>query len=216
MRLSGLKIVRITLAVAVMAGLSWLNWWVVPTLGMFRMALSDPPLPENGYSLISFREGKSIEATALDMLKTGWPIVWQVWPFVVFGLLLGIIIGYLLGELARRKFAIDEASAYAIRLGEELRAEAYEMYLSAKKALKEAQELDARTRSMKAELMLEKQEIFAMKVTAEAELEAAQGWRQKVDSLQKELANARAKIRRLSEKSGRQPNKPIDDCLYLD
>ncbi|MCJ7600338.1 MAG: hypothetical protein MUO63_02420 [Desulfobulbaceae bacterium] len=64
--------------------------------------------------------------------------------------------------------------------------------------------------------MLEKQEIFAMKATAETELEAAQGWRQKVVSLQKELANAKAKIRRLSEKSGRQVNKPIDERLYLD
>ncbi|TFG36559.1 MAG: hypothetical protein E4H46_03295 [Desulfobacterales bacterium] len=203
--------IRLLVAAGIIAGLVWLNWWVVPTLGLFRMALFDPPLPENGYSLIFFQEGKSINATALDTLKTGWPIVWQVWPFARF--LHWLPPG---GELARRKFAIDGASAYAIRLGEELRTEAHEKHLSAEKALKEAQALDARTRSMKAELSREQQEIFVMKVTAEAGLEAAEGLRQRAVSLQKELVKAKAKIRRMAEKSGRQPYKPIDDCLYLD
>lgn len=67
--------VRILVGVLILAGFVWLNWWVVPPIGLFHMAMSDPSLPENGYALIFFCDGKGIDATALSMLSTGWATI---------------------------------------------------------------------------------------------------------------------------------------------
>ena len=68
------------------------------------------------------------------------------------------------------------------------------------KTLKKMQIINAETRSMQEEISLEKQDIFTMKERAEAELEAAAGFRKRVISLRKELNKTRAKIRRLENK----------------
>lgn len=68
------------------------------------------------------------------------------------------------------------------------------------KTLKKMQIINAETRSMQEVISLEKQDIFTMKESAEAELEAAAGFRKRVISLRKELNKARAKIRRLENK----------------
>ncbi len=73
--------VRILVGILILAGFVWLNWWVVPPIGLFHMAMSDPSLPDNGYVLIFFRDGKCIDATALSMLRTGWATIWHLWPF---------------------------------------------------------------------------------------------------------------------------------------
>ena len=191
---------RFIIATGIIGIFIWLNWWIVPPLGLFHMSLSDPPLPENGYALVFFQEGKSINAATLNMLKTGWSIIWSTWPFALTGLLSGVIIGYPLGELARRKLAIEQASEEAIHLNEELFMAAQEREAFTEKTLKKMQIINAETRSMQEEISLEKQDIFTMKESAEAELEAAAGFRKRVISLRKELNKARAKIRRLENK----------------
>jgi len=57
--------------------------------------------------------------------------------------------------------------------------------------------INTETRSIQEEISQEKQEILVMKVTPEAELEAAAGFRKQTVSLRKGLNKARAKIRRL-------------------
>ncbi len=191
---------RFIIATGIIGTFIWLNWWIVPPMGLFHMSLSDPPLPENGYALVFFQEGKSINAATLNMLKTGWSIIWSTWPFAPTGLLFGVIIGYPLGELARRKLAIEQASEEAIYLNEELFMAAQEREDVTEKTLKKMQIINAETRSMQKQISLEKQDIFTMKESAEAELEAAAGFRKRVISLRKELNKARAKIRRLENK----------------
>ncbi len=194
-----MNLVRFVVATGIIGGFVWLNWRVVPPMGLFRMELFDPSLPANGYVLVLFRDGKSISATTLNMLKIGWSTIWHVWYFVMAGLLFGLMIGYPLGELARRKFAIAQASDEAIRLGEELFMATQEREVIAENTLKKVQVFNAETRSMQKKISQEKQEIFEMKVTAETELEAAQGFRQRNASLRKEINKARAKIRRLEK-----------------
>jgi len=192
--------VRFIIATGIIGTFIWLSWWVVPPMGLFHMSLSDPPLPENGYALVFFQEGKSINAATLNMLKTGWSIIWSTWPFAMTGLLFGVIIGYPLGELARRKLAIEQASEEAIHLNEELFMAAQEREAFTEKTLKKMQIINAETRSMQEEISQEKQDIFTMKVTAEVELEAAAGFRKQAVSLRKELNKARSKIRRLENR----------------
>ena len=200
--------VRMLVGVLILAGFVWLNWWVVPSIGLFHMAMSDPSLPDNGYALIFFRDGKGIDATALSMLKTGWATIWHVWPFFIAGLFTGVMIGYTLGELARQEFAVDQASDEAIRLSEKLLVESRERDFSAEIKLEKARDLNTKTRALQKKIFQEKQEIWQMKEAAETELEAAQGFRQRAASLQKELHKARAHIWRLKKKQS--PGKWVD------
>ncbi|HIP38624.1 MAG TPA: hypothetical protein EYG88_04465 [Desulfocapsa sulfexigens] len=192
--------IRLIVATGIIGGFVWLNWWVVPPMGLFHMSLIDPPLPANGYALVFFHDGKSINAATLNMLKTGWSIIWHIWPFAVAGLFSGLMIGYPLGELAGRKLAIAQASDEAIRLSEELFMATQEREVIAENTLKKVQVLNTEARGLQKKISQEKQKIFVMKVTAETELEAAQGFRQRNASLRKELNKARAKIRRLEKR----------------
>ncbi|MDY0040909.1 MAG: hypothetical protein RBS57_11415 [Desulforhabdus sp.] len=191
---------RIIVGVGIITGLIWLNWWVVPTLGIFTMTLHDPPLPENGYAIVQFSDGKGTEACVLTMLKSGWSIIGEIWPFALASLLSGLAIGYPLGELARRKFAIDKASEEAITLSEEVLQEAHQRELYAENTLNKARDIYEKTINMKAELSLKEQEVYIMKVDADIKLEAAQLFRQRADATQEELNKAKAKIRRLEKK----------------
>ena len=200
--------VRMLVGILILAGFVWLNWWAVPSIGLFHMAMSDPSLPDNGYALIFFRDGKCIDATALSMLRTGWATIWHLWPFFIAGLFTGVMIGYPLGELARQEFAVDQASDEAIRLSEKLLVESRERDFSAEIKLEKARDLNTKTRALQEKIYREKQEIWQMKETAETELEAAQGFRQRAASLEKELHKARAHIRRLKKKQS--PGKWVD------
>ncbi|MCL7489648.1 MAG: hypothetical protein M8357_15890 [Desulfobulbaceae bacterium] len=195
-----MRVVRIFVAAGIITGLIWLYWWVVPTLGIFTMTLHDPPLPENGYAIVQFSDGKGTETCVLTMLKSGWSIIGEIWPFALACLLLGLAIGYPLGELARRKFAIDKASEEVIILSEEVLQEAHQRELYAENTLNEARDIHEKTKHMKAKLKLEEQEVYEMKVDADIKLEAAQLFRQRADSMQEELNKAKAKIRRLEKK----------------
>ncbi len=195
-----MKFVRIIFAAGIITGLVWLNWWVVPTLGIFTMTLDDPPLPENGYAIVQFNDGKGTEACVLTMLKSGWSIIGEIWPFALACLLSGLAIGYPLGELARRKLAIDNASEEAITLSKEVLQEAHQRELYAENTLNKARDIHEKTKHLKAKLKLDEQEVYRMKVDADIKLEAAQLFRQRADSIQEELDKAKAKIRRLSKK----------------
>jgi hypothetical protein len=171
------------------------------------MALYDSEVPENGYSLVYYRAGKAVNATALAMLKTDWGIVWQVWPFIVFGFLIGMTAGYPLGEVARRKYAIDRASREAVLLSEALRDEADRKVRIAEKTLHEAYAQEARVKRMQEELSVEQHEVYAMQMTAQTQMMEVAGLKQGVDYLQKELAKAEAKIQKLKRRGPQKPRQ---------
>lgn len=190
-------------------GLIWLSGWIIPRLGLFHMALDDSEFPKNGYSLVYFEGGKPVNAIALTMVKTDWSIVWQVWPFVVFGFLVGVSTGYPLGELTRRKFVVDQASEDSIELSKEI-------LLDAREREHIAQQYVAQAQRMQADLEEERREVAAKKYTAELYMEKAQEIRQENDSLQKELNKAKAKIRRLEGKGNTGKAKPVDFHPWAD
>jgi hypothetical protein len=49
------------------------------------------------------------------MIEVGWAGILTAWPYVFIGLLFGVMVGYPLGELARRRFFIEKASKEALR-----------------------------------------------------------------------------------------------------
>lgn len=84
-----MKTVRILVVITIIAGFIRLFFWVLPTLGIFHFEPADPPLPVNGASLVIFKNGKSIDAVSLSMLKTGWSVVGEGWPLVIIGVMVG-------------------------------------------------------------------------------------------------------------------------------
>ena len=169
------------------------------------MALYDSEFPESGYSLVYYRAGKAVNATALSMVKTDWGVVLQVWPFIELGFLIGMTAGYPLGEVARRKYAIDRASREAVLQGEALRDEADRKLLRVENTLREAYAQEARVKRMQEELSVEQHEVYAMQMAAQTQMKEVAGLKQGVDYLQNELAKAKAKIQKLKRQGPRKP-----------
>ena len=192
---------RLLFVAAIIAGIAWLHWSTVPLFGVFLLNMDGPPFPKTGFVLAIFEDSVCTGAYSLNMVKTGWSTIRAAWPFVTAGLIVGVTIGYPIGELVRRKFAVEQVSRDAVRLSEEIRENAREMEISAQITLGKVYSLAAETRERKKKLALEKQEVSAMKMIAETELEAVGIWRQKMDFLEKELVKAQAKIRRQENKA---------------
>ena len=192
---------RLLVVAAIIAGIAWLHWSTVPLFGVFLLNMDGPPFPKTGFVLAIFEDSVCTGAYSLNMVKTGWSTIRAAWPFVTAGLIVGVTIGYPIGELVRRKFAVEQVSRDAVRLSEEIRENAREMEISAQITLGKVYSLAAETRERKKKLALEKQEVSAMKMIAETELEAVGIWRQKMDFLEKELVKAQAKIRRQENKA---------------
>lgn len=191
---------RLVIAAAVLTSFAWLHWHTMPFIGVFRLDQECPPFPKTG-AILAFMEDQTCTAAySLNMLETGWSIVKTVWPFIVFDLLLGSAIGYPLGELARRKLAVEQLSKDAVRKSKEFREDAHEIGLLAQSSLERALLLFEENWEIKKRLEREGQEIFAMKIEAETEMEAVEEFRKKNAMLHAELVKAGAKIQRLEKK----------------
>ena len=191
-----MKIIRIIIATSVLATTFWLIFWVVPTLGVFRSAPADPPVPENGFALVLFKQGKATDALSLIMVETGWRAIWQGWPLII----IGIMIGYPLGEHARRKFAIDMASKKAIQTSRDYANDAFNRELNAERMLKEAQTFHTEVPRLQKELTEAHKKIETMQFCEEDMLQNFADLRRRKESVEKELVKARAKIKRTTGK----------------
>jgi predicted RNase H-like nuclease (RuvC/YqgF family) len=102
----------------------WLNWWVMPDLAILRFMEKGTLMPETCYVLLEEEHNRLIGHRVIESLKSDWSGVPAAWPYVVVGVIIGLGIGYVIGELARRKFAIEEASREAIEKADHILTEA--------------------------------------------------------------------------------------------
>lgn len=207
MKFIELKTVRIALAIAVVAGFSWLNWWVLPTLGMLRLSKNGPFLPETGGALVFFQDGKYFYSCTLQMIEMGWSGVLTAWPYVVIGILSGLVCGYPLGEFARRRIAIEQASEKALRESEAIATVAFNKAYHAECKMRKAQRLIDDASRMTAEVSMEKERVLILDQLAEERMRSSEEIRRWAESTEKELTKAKAKIRRLEDKGGRDGKK---------
>lgn len=199
-----IKIVRIILFVGIVTGFSWLHWWVLPTLGMFRVLPNDPPIPHTGASLVFFMDGKAKSAYALSGVTLGWPLAWTTWPLALICILFGFGLGHFNGEFFRRKFVVEI-------LPEKTRQKLNEVFLaacyresSAEYMLKKANALYFDANLMKDAIFKERRKLRIMHQAAEEQMQNCEKLRHKAEYLEKELTKASAKIRQLQKKVGRQ------------
>jgi len=151
-----MKIVRILITIAIIAGFIRLLFWVSPNLGIIRFERTDPPFPENGASLVIYKDGKATGAVSISMLIRGWSVVREGWPLA----LLGVIVGYPLGELVRHKYAIDKASEEAIEECRSLSLKAFIKETHAESILDEAKALYIDTPQLRQEVKLAQGKIL--------------------------------------------------------
>ncbi len=195
-----------TVIMGCLAAVIWLCFWVVPTVGIFISAPSDPFIPANGFALLYFELGKETKVLSLRMVKTGWSAVVQGWPLII----IGTMIGYPFGVLARRKFAIDKASKEAIQQSREYANDAFAKELNAARMLKEAHALHAELPRLREELTKARNKIKTMTFCEEDMLQNFADLRRRKESIEKELIKARAKIKRLSDKANCRIGKSVD------
>jgi len=192
----------------IVAGYIWLSW-LMPTLGLFRIAASESPITDDGISIVYFKDGKSNNAYSLSRVTLGWPVVKDAWPLVLFGL----VIGYTLGEFVRRQFAVEQLSEATLKKKRALSLEALAKEHKAEMMLQEARELTAELPQLREEVKQARRRIFNMNLSADEQNRNFEAMERKVESLERELFKARAKMRRQATKKI-FPGKSVDETSW--
>lgn len=177
----------------------WLTW-VLPGWGFFRLEADPFSLPEDGMVLVERRAGKVVSSSTLSSHGIGWQVLWELWPLI----LLCALSGYALGD--------GYHWLYRLLDGEQP---------PAKEATAEEMKLKELVASLQNNLLLQKVEIGnlrtmlqqARKESFDHMMKSGERGKQimmlerKVESQQRELFNARVKMKRLA---GKQRRKPVD------
>ena len=177
----------------------WLAW-VLPGWGFFRLETDPFSLPEDGMVLVERRAGKVVSSSPLASHGIGWQALWELWPLMLFCLLAGYALG------------VGYHWLYRLLEGEQP---------PAKEVTAEEMKLKELVASLQNNLLLQKVEIGdlrtllqqARKESFDQMMKSGERGKQimmlerKVESQQRELFNARAKMKRLA---GKQRRKPVD------
>ena len=181
----------------------WLAW-VLPGWGFFRLETDLFYLPENGMVLVERKAGKVVSSFALSSHGIGWQALWELWPLMLFCLLAGYALG------------VGYHWLYRLLEGEQP---------PAKEVTAEEMKLKELVASLQNNLLLQKVEIGdlrtllqqARKESFDQMMKSGERGKQimmlerKVESQQRELFNARAKMKRLA---GKQRRKPVDQVPW--
>lgn len=211
MKLLKLNKIRLLLACFILACWVWLTWNVLPLRGVIRLDESLPIMPENGATIIVFKNNQIVRATALDILCMGWAGVKHAWPYVGLGFLSALAIGYLLGELSRRKFGIEKASEEALKEMRDLFNKTLKMQDEADCRMFEAEKKRDDFLKLKIEALNEKKYFLDKKRHYEEQIGYYEGEIERTKYIERELNKAKEKIKRSENKIGKPPRNTFDD-----
>jgi Uncharacterized conserved protein len=174
----------------------WLAW-VMPGCGFFPLETDSFYLPEDGMVLVERKAGKVVSSAALASHGIGWLALWEMWPLM----LLCILAGYALG--------VGYHWLYRLLEGEQP---------PAKEVSAEEMKLKELVASLQNNLLLQKVEIGdlrtmlqqARKESFDHMMKSGERGKQimmlerKVESQQRELFNARAKMKSICGKTAKK------------
>ncbi|MHB1013917.1 MAG: hypothetical protein ACYC2W_01380 [Desulfurivibrionaceae bacterium] len=194
-----IKIVRIILVVGTVVAFFWLHFRGISNLGMFHSLPNSEPIPQTGTAVISFSNGKAVEAYAINGVKRGWVTIWMGGPIALFYTLFGITIGHFLGEADRRKFAVNESMPEKLR--EEICLERSAMRTAtfytrheAECLLNKANDIYIDAQEKKEQAAADQRRISVLRITLEEQVQNAGQLRRDLESIKGELANAKKKL----------------------
>ena len=177
----------------------WLAW-VLPGWGFFRLEADPLYLPEDGMVLVERRAGKVVSSFTLASYGIGWQAVWELWPLMLFCLLAG----YALGAGYHWLYLILEGEQPAAR---EVTAEEIKLRELAENQRNNQQTQEVEIKSLRTLLQQARKESFDQMMKSGERGKQITVLERKVESQQRELFNARAKMKRLA---GKQRRKPVD------
>jgi len=177
----------------------WLAW-VLRGLGFFYLETDPFSLPQDKMVLLIRRVGKVVSRSSLVSYGIGWQALWEMWPLLLFC----VLAGYALG--------VGYHWLYRLLDGERP---------PAKEAIPEEKKLKELVASLQNNLLIQKIEIGDLRTMLQQArqesfdhmMKSGERGKQimmlerKVESQQRELFNARAKMKRLA---GKQRRKPVD------
>jgi len=177
----------------------WLAWFL-PGWGFFRLATDPLYLPEDGMVLVERQAGKVVSSFALSSHGIGWQVLWELWPLM----LLCILAGYSLGVGYHWLYRLLDGEQPSVKeeTAEEKKLKDLVASLQNNLLLQKIEIRDLRTLLHQA-----RQESFDQMMKSGERGKQIMILERKVESQQRELFNARAKMKRLA---GKQRRKPVD------
>lgn len=198
-----MSIVRAIVAVVIFIIFCWLNWWVLPDLAIVRFSPKGTPIPQIGCLFVAWENKDVTGHRVVSDIVADWSGVPAAWPYVVVGVLLGLWIGYVVGELARRKFAIDMASQEAINSAKEIYVEVKMLDKQADGKLSQAANMKKNVAHMQNVLSREIEEYRSARAKADQQISHGEEMQQKVEATERELTKARRTIEKLERQTKR-------------
>ena len=177
----------------------WLAW-VLPGLGFFHLETDPFSLPQDGMVLVERRAGKVVSSSALASHVIGWQALWELWPLMLLCLLAGYALGvgyhWLYRLLDGEQPPAKEVTPEEIKLRE---------LAGSLRNNQQIQEVEIK--NLRTLLQQARKEFFDQMMKSGERGKQIAILERKVDSQQRELFNARAKMKRLM---GKQRRKPVD------
>jgi len=211
-----IKTIRILIATVITMAFFWLGWREIPNFGMFRILPNMQPDLNIGTSVFVIADGKIVNSYAIEEFKRGWLIIWLGWPFVLFSKMLGFAEGYPLGEFSRRNFVVNELNPKKMREKiyqerDEMRIAFFKTQFVAECLRIKAYDLYADAHQKYEEISIEHHETNAMRLLLDGEFHNAEKLQHKLEVKERELAKAKAQVKRLKEKLRAKLGKWIDE-----
>ena len=181
----------------------WLAW-VLPDFGFFRFETDPFYLPQDGIVLVERRAGKVVNSSALASYGTGWQVLWELWPLMLFCVLAGYALGvgyhWLYRLLEGEQPPAKEVNPEEIKLRE------------LAESLRNNQQIqEVEIKNLRTMLQQARKESFDHMMKSGERGKQIMMLERKVESQQRELFNARAKMKRLA---GKQRRKPVDQVPW--
>lgn len=200
MRELALKAARIALAVGVITSFVWLNWWLLPNLAFVTLAPKGLALPVTGYTLDGYQDGKYDGTRIVTDFSRGWTGVAAGWPYVFIGLLMGLSMGYILGEYSRRTFGKEEITKEKETECQDKLRSASEKESSAIRMLALALEWKVDIEKTTKNSIEEQKQARLMEEQARQQQLISEDKLKKLEMKDKDVANMRDKAKRLEAK----------------
>lgn len=195
---SRMNVARILIAIVMLILFCWLNWWVMPNLAIVRLDEKGVQMPKTCYILMGQKDNKFLGYRIIKGMEYGWDGVPAAWPYMVAGIIPALGIGYCIGEISRRKFAIDEASQNALSEANQIKLDALKLDFEARDIISEANRLNNELIGLKNRLQDELMICRAVTVNSEEKIRKCDEKLGEMPKIERELEKARNALAKLN------------------